>query len=197
MLYHGMLEEVILFGQSVQSAAGGVVEAGLSFGSTLAQGVQSAAVLNQVLMLSTSFDESTRVTGDFFDGIDLGVSHDSAAISGLSITEVLSLAMSQGVADSVTISIEGDVSLSHSIAASSGSAANMGAALTMGAAFGIDIVSQAVINAGFSLDAIQSVTQSAFGVIVGVKTPDGRIIKVHVQDRTVLSEKADRTVIVH
>lgn len=136
------------------------------------------------LTLSEVRSISQLTQANLFAAAALGQSFALQTAGGTEVVGALSLALTQGLAQTVEVGIGGVVTLARNDAIDAQAQADLLATLPLGAQLSVQLVAQALLGAGLALDSIHSITAVGTDVVVGIRVGK-RTLRVVASDQTI------------
>ncbi len=137
----------------------GALDAAVSFQVNLFSAIENDAVYGDSVVFNS--DLSLNITG------------------GKSIAAAITLALTEDVQTSATISIEGALILGINQLLTNQTQAEINGSILLNQQLIFTAIQQGILDAGVSLSCIQSVTINGAAIILGMVTPSGRTLNVY------------------
>lgn len=167
------------------AATGGTVEADISLGTNLVAAPGALMLAEAATVLASISGTGSAASAAMLAATGLAASGAVANLSGQVFLADLTLATASTLAPGTTFDIFCTVALPASQSWATGAAASMEAASAFGLAAGLDILAQAMFDAGLNATALTAMSVTQSGLAVNLKTPDHRTVRIGIRTESI------------
>ena len=185
----GIANSVVL--ESTNSIFEGSINLLVSDGILQSSAIQTGIIDSSVLF-GTNVSIASNANGLLESALTIAVNKGLQFTSYNDIVSSLALAMTASIYQYAKISIDGDIAFSINDTLAQTASAVLDGNVPLNSVLAINIVSDAVLLAGFDLSAIKSLSVEAAKIVIGIEVAPNRIFTIEVENRIVDINEDDR-----